>query len=183
MQEIADNSVKSPSELVTMPESTKLRIKTPLYLAVMLGMLAFSCKEEIKFPDEPTIKLVSAVTSVEQNQLGTDVNRTVLTFSFTDGDGDIGLSEVQTAAPFDFNLFVIRIAIKDGVDQNPELLKFRIPVLKPSAGNTGIQGELDVQLDVISITFPEDSLRYELYLLDRALNSSNIISTSTISLQ
>jgi len=154
----------------------------PLYLGVMLSMLAFSCKEELEFPDEPAIKLVSEVTTVEQNQLGTDVHRTILTFSFTDGDGDIGLSEVQTEAPFDFNLFVNRIAIKDGVEQNPEFLKFRIPELTPGPGNTAIQGELDVQLDLISLLFTEDSLRYELYLLDRALNSSNIITTPTISL-
>jgi len=160
----------------------KLRKYRALYIGMAFIVFATACKEEPVFPDEPVIKLVQDVTTLDINQIGTEVYRTVLTFSFTDGDGDIGLNEVQSEPPYDFNMFVSRIAVKEGVDQEPELLKFRIPALYPGPGQTAIQGELDVQLDIIGLSFTEDTVRYELYILDRELHTSNTITTANIRL-
>ena len=165
-----------------MSAKTNLRIKIPLYLTVAISLLAVSCKKELHFADEPAIILVSHVTSEQMNALGVPVYNTLITFSFTDGDGDLGLNDTQIEPPYDFNMYISRIPIKAGIAQEAEMINFRIPELSPGPGNNAIQGELDVELEIIVDFFPEDTVRYELYILDRALNQSNTIVTSDIPL-
>ena len=57
-----------------------------------------SCTKEKVYPVEPHIEFVS-LTKV-QNNLGYD-DKGILKLSFTDGDGDIGLSDADTDPPFD----------------------------------------------------------------------------------
>lgn len=161
---------------------TNLRINIPLYLTVAIALLAVSCKKEPHFPNEPAIILVNHITTTELNALEVPVYSTLITFSFTDGDGDLGLSDSQVEPPYDFNMYISRIPIKEGVAQEAEILKFRIPLLSPGPGNTAIQGELDVDLEIIADFFIEDTVRYELYIIDGALNQSNTIVTSDIPL-
>jgi len=103
----------------------------------------------------------------------------------SDGDGDIGLEEHQTDPPYDANLYVFQYGVHKGFQIFIDTLSFRIPYVTPEGQNKSLKGEIDVDLDIIYILPPFDTIdtvKYEIYLLDRSLNQSNIITSEEISL-
>jgi hypothetical protein len=69
-----------------------------LTLLVLLHL--YACKpEEAAYDVVPAIQLLS--TQLVQTEAGTD-SLILLTLSYTDGDGDLGLTDADTAAPFNF---------------------------------------------------------------------------------
>lgn len=162
-----------------MNSSTKLGIKFSLIWS-LFGVLFFSsCLQGTKYPVEPDIKFISAtfVDSVEP-QLGNPAFIGVITFSFTDGDGDIGVPDGDTT----INMFVSQIGIKNGEWQTPEDLDYTIPYITPDGQNKSLKGEIDIDIMIISAFFPYDSIIYEIYIEDRNENTSNIITTPIIAL-
>ncbi len=61
------------------------------FIAIILTLGLYSCLEDAQYPDEPTICFLSLETA---GQGGT------MTIGFTDGDGNIGLAQSDTLAPF-----------------------------------------------------------------------------------
>ena len=65
------------------------------------------CLPEPNYPDTPTLDFISFIV--------TEDNSAVLSLQFTDGDGDLGLSQADTLPPFcatcdhHFNLKCVRI--------------------------------------------------------------------------
>jgi len=66
-------------------------------------LVQVSCKKKENFSDIPYIEFVSFAKI--QTSTGVD-DKGILEFSFTDGDGDIGLHNWDTVAPYDYNLFI-----------------------------------------------------------------------------
>ena len=115
-------------------------------------------------------------------------NPSVMVISFTDGDGDIGFNEGDTLPPYnynsvDFNKYYYNLLLyyyekNDDVWEEVELIVpyyYRIPYLTPTGQNKSLKGEIEV-----SISLPAnrpDSIRFDIELIDRALHSSNILTS------
>jgi len=141
-----------------------------------------SCVKSPNFSDIPEIEFVglSAPTMV-QNSLNTD--SIFVQFSFTDGDGDIGLS----TETFDQNIFIFDNRTGDRYDA------FKAPVIPEQGASKGIRGEITVRLYTTCCLFPDnippcespiqyptDTLTLDIFIKDRAENESNRITTSPI---
>ncbi len=156
----------------------RLFLLTPLLLALLLP----ACRKPEKYSVVPQIEFVS-MEAINEVDNAMDVR---LTIKFQDGDGDIGLDEDDLSAPFDtssvyyYNCFITFFEKQNGEFVEVELpstLNMRIPRLSDDVPES-ISGELYLDLFAKNPFSPYDTIRYELYIVDRALNHSNTITTS-----
>lgn len=121
-----------------------------------------------------------------------------MNFSFTDGDGDIGLSEEDTAYPFAYgqpyfyNLKVWMLEKKNGVWRklqdplNPgDSLNFheRLLPITPTGRYKWVEGQLTLRVPAEYYTLKPDTVKIQVELIDRALHSSGVQETETWVLQ
>jgi hypothetical protein len=159
-------------------------------VTIFLFIFVFvSCTQKEEFPIEPSIEYVSFLKIYNPSQELFD--RGVLKISFKDGDGDIGLHDYETQEPYDYNFIITYFEIQNGEEvevipswYNPltdsiEYFNFnaRIPILTPSGANKSIKGEIEDTLFIYNYSSPYDTIRFEAYILDRALHQSNTVST------
>lgn len=134
---------------------------------VLLAITITSCKkDDPEISDVPEIEFVSVTpgTVVEyQDSL-------VFTISYRDGDGDLG----QNGNNID-NLFLTD-------SRNNVSYKFRIPQLAPDDADITIEGNLNVTLQSTAVLngSTSESFNYSIYVIDRAGNQSNTVTTSTV---
>ena len=150
-----------------------------LIFSITLFFAFSSCLRNKDFDEVP---IISYHSYFQEGDIGK------LKISFTDGDGDIGLSQGDTVEPYDItslyyhNLFVEYFEKRNG---NYELLVFpddslnnyfRVPVITPEGQNKSLEGdiEIDIFLDLLT---PYDTVMFEVFLVDRALHHSNTIQT------
>ncbi len=148
----------------------------------VLGAVAISvagCFPKEQFPVEPRITMKSF------EQFGDSAS---LTISFTDGDGDIGLTATDLQPPFDtgstyfHNMFLEYEELQNGEWVRPTLsipFYYRIPNITPTGQNKVLEGDIAVALKPWPV-FPappgssNDTIRFSVQLVDRAINLSNI---------
>lgn len=158
-------------------DRAKLALLTTTFALALVG-----CLKTEEFPVEPRISLKSMA------YLGDSL---VVTISFTDGDGDIGLSDDMTQPPFNSgsvyynNLFYHSEKLVDGVWEDQELpYAYRTKVLTPEGQNKALDGEITIGLaPPIFPVFPietGDTCRFRIQLYDRALHESNLVYTPAI---
>jgi len=70
-----------------------------LILLLIVGSVVFSCRKFEEFPDIPAITYDNFLVLMN-TQTGI-TERGVLVFSYTDGDGDLGLASKDTLFPYD----------------------------------------------------------------------------------
>lgn len=135
-----------------------------------------SCTDEETYPITPEI----AFKSLEILQNTSQKDSVVLTFSFTDGDGDIGTPQLDTSGR---DVFVKFYELKNGVfvafDDPFGAFNYRIPFLIPRGNNESLKGDIRINVDY-NVLQPNDTVKYEVYIKDRAGHKSNTIQTSTI---
>ena len=68
--------------------------------------LFFACKKRESFSDIPYLEFSHYELKDSVDALGNITKLCELHIYFTDGDGDIGLFNDDTIAPYDYNLFV-----------------------------------------------------------------------------
>ncbi len=148
-----------------------------------------SCLKREEYPIEPHIEFVNFIKLVSDAGIE---DKGVLTFSFTDGDGDIGLSAADTFPPFHsegdyyYNLYIFYKEMQNGVltlIDLPQPFHTRLPVITPSGRNKAIKGEMEIKLDIYNPISTFDTICFEFYIVDRALHVSNTISTPLIVVQ
>lgn len=150
--------------------------KNALFVSVFLFIVCFSCMKKEEYPVIPAITFKEIKFNHFPNSIGGTV---YLTISFTDGDGDIGLAVGDTIPPYDYNLFVKLFGKKNGVFEEiifPDTtLNFnaRIPVLNANGTNKTLKGDIEYKMDFLT----KDTLQLEVYIKDKALNESNVITT------
>ena len=136
-----------------------------------------SCLQGIQYPPEPEITYLSYTKRDSLDMLGNPTTHFILiTFEFTDGDGNIGEPDNSETK----NLFVSEYGILNGVKQAPITSEYRMPDITPNGQNKSLKGEVD--LEIVLLFYPYDSVLYEIYIVDRSNNESNIISTPMIPL-
>ena len=155
----------------------KKQILLPMVFGLFLMFLE-NCIQPPDYPKEPVIAFKNLTRTVLVQGQGT-ADSTSVTLTFTDGDGDLGDKD-------SLNVFVI-----DGRDQFLKS-KFRIPFIPEEGVGNGISGEITLRLTTSCCilpglppcsadpAFPTDTLKYIIYLKDRAGHESNRIETSEI---
>ncbi len=149
-------------------------------------LILFSCRKKENYPDTPHIEFKSF--SKIQNATIYD-DKGIVTLSFTDGNGDIGLAMGDTFSPYSpgspyyYNFFIQYFERQMGVwtkVEPPLPFNARIPLINPSGKEMPLSGDLQMEIYINNPLSTYDTIRFELYILDRALNQSNSITTPEI---
>lgn len=152
-------------------------------------VLFFSCRKIESYPVKPKIEYKSFTLRDTIDPLGNPGKIGELLFGFVDGDGDIGLPQPDSTITdtTNFNLFITMHEILDGefikVDEDDleTLLNYRIPYIESEGQNKTLKGEIQVDFFYFKLFLIKyDTIKYEFYLVDRALHKSNVEETDTI---
>jgi len=142
-----------------------------------------ACINAPDYPDEPEIEYIGlSKSTLDQNSLNTD--SLFVTFSFTDGDGDLGHEPADTSR----NIFIKDLRTGNFQD------KFKSPYIPEEGIGNGITGDIELLLFTTCCLFPDasippcsapdqfplDTVIYEIFIKDRAGNESNKIKTEPI---
>lgn len=148
-----------------------------------------SCRDENTFPAEPQITFKDMVKKTTAQGIDESAD---LVISFTDGDGDIGLSSRDTAPPYDpssiyyYNFYIKYFVKQNGVFNELQLLipsHQRIPFIENDNRNKALNGDIIMNISFFGFTFNNDTVRFEAFIYDRALHKSNTVTTSEIILK
>jgi hypothetical protein len=153
---------------------------------ILFGMVSVtSCMKQESFPDVPEIQFSNWVSFYDTGQYP---KAAALTITFRDGNGDIGLNPWDTLPPYNkngdyyYNYVITYFEKQHGayvkIDLYPPF-SARIPVLTPDYPNKAIKG---IIVDTLTMN-PKpvfDTIRLELFIYDRALNKSNVVTTPDI---
>jgi hypothetical protein len=163
-------------------------------IIVIVSILLFGCPNPQKYPDEPQIDFLQFVLTdtVDDPSLGNKVKNCKLRFDLIDGDGDIGLNPEDTIGVdidtvYRNNFLSVLYQVKNSDTLTVDSLNgynFRIPDIQPVGQNKTIQAvvEIDMQFNYYKDTLLYDSVIFEFFIIDRALNKSNIEITPVLKL-
>lgn len=150
-------------------------------------LLLSGCFKGENYPNEPIISDPEVVINGEQ---------AIVSFNFTDGDGDIGLSDNQQEPPFDsssyyhFNLYLEYFEKDDvlgwvpgkNLDGDTIVFANRIEPITFNGKSKGIKGVMEVEMSPFNNPFSDqaDTIKYRIKLIDRSLNESNVLETDPV---
>ena len=169
-----------------------------------MALAVFSCQKKVEYPVEP--KIAYEGFTYLMNPDSTFSGQGVISFSYTDGDGDLGLDDSDTLPPFGFNdtyyynMVIDYLKSENGVFVKTPLLSPHVPTgpadtlvlfdtvtfnarfkrLRDSEEPKAISGTMDYKLTVQNPFSPNDTVKFEIRILDRALHESNVIQTEAI---
>jgi len=174
-------------------------------ITVLLWALAVcSCQKKVEYPIEPRIAYEGFTYLM--NPDSTFSGEGIVSFSYTDGDGDLGLDDSDTLPPFGFhdahyyNLVVDYLKWENGTFVKTPLLSPHVPTnpadtlvlfdtvtfnarfkrLRDIEDPKAISGTMDYKMTVQNPFSPDDTIKFEIHILDRALHESNVIQTDPI---
>jgi len=162
-------------------------MKIVSYLVAVLIVLAgiVSCRPIESLPPEPYIEFTSFEIFDTTDILGNVAKGGRLKFYFEDGDGDLGLKDPTGTQDDTTNLFLKLYRKENGVmvpatGNDPlEPSDYRIPYMTRLGQNKILKGTIAATFMYLFYT-PSDTIMYDFYIVDRALNESNVASTSEI---
>ncbi len=144
-----------------------------------------SCTKIEHLSPIPSISFTSFTIFDTTDILGNESKAGRLKFHFEDGDGDIGLKVPSGGTADSTNLFFTLYRKTDGVmepaDEDDPLYpsSYRIPYMVRLGQNKILRGTISVTF-LYLFYLPTDTISYDFYLKDRALNESNLATTSEI---
>jgi hypothetical protein len=143
-------------------------------LAAAFILISAGCKKAEQYSVIPSIAFKSISISKDAN--GYDTNAHIV-ISFTDGDGDLGYSSPD-GLPNDF--IIKQENKKNGIWTTDTIdLSGHLPLLTPEGNNKSLKGEIATDV-FLPLGAHHDTLKYAIYILDRALHQSNTDTTSAI---
>ena len=155
-------------------------------------LLAFSaCIKKKDYPTTPVIAYKDFVN------FGADSG--FFTLKFTDGDGDFGLNPEDTTGNYGknsayyYNLYMKYLYKKaDGTwsayfNPNPmvndtQYYKFRVPFILQTGKDKSQDGEVRVKLTELRPSSTHKAIKYVLYIYDKALHQSNVVTSPDFAL-
>ncbi|MCO6499184.1 MAG: hypothetical protein J5I47_02270 [Vicingus serpentipes] len=162
-------------------------MKSVVKIAIIFALfLILGCKKDKSDPVPPVINFLQANFSADKTYV-------VVKFEFFDGDGDLGLKQNENSGDYEFNLFVDYYEKENGIwklkspvitwnssenKYDTTQLHLRVPFIENET-NESLRGETEVNLFYNTFNIP-DTFKYEIVLRDRALHSSNKITTSDL---
>ena len=180
-------------------------MKTRTFIGLFaLALTVCCCQKSVEYPVEPKITYEGFTYLL--NADSTFSGEGIVSFSYTDGDGDLGLDVSDTLPPFGFrdthyyNMVVDYLRCENGVFVKTPLLSPHVPTspddtlvlfdtvtfnarfkrLRDSEEPKAISGTMDYKLTVQNPFSPNDTIKFEIHILDRALHESNTIQTDPI---
>lgn len=172
----------------------KLLIQGTKVISVIILLATCGCTpDSLGYSLTPVIQLQSVDIIQNLAQKDSIIKLTIL---FEDGDGDIGLSDSDTIAPYDsgspfaHNLPIIFME-DDGTGNFQELINeqtgkpygnnhARIPNITPTGKFKAVSGEIIVKITANPAAQNPTKVLLKAKLIDRALNTSNTISTPVL---
>ena len=161
-------------------------MKTFASILFTATLLLVSCNDiNPVYPDEPVVDFQSFSLFIATDDLGNSNLVGVLSFDFTDGDGNVGLSplvdttdlSLPDSVKYNFFLQLYDLQGYDYVkvpEENGGVLKYRIPFLDKKP----LSGTLDLEISYPIIKY--DTIYYTFYIYDRDYNRSNTDTTDVI---
>ncbi|WP_242918537.1 hypothetical protein [Pontibacter liquoris] len=176
------------------------------FAPLLLVLLFSACRKEPNYPDTPEIEFrrVDQYTYPTNNVLHDSL---VIVLGYKDGDGDLGLNRLQkddpdsnppynSGSPYEYNFFA-SLQIKKGdqyvplaLSNNLLNLNGRFQRLTSDSRAEALEGEIKYSLvnfdraifDFFDPTLfsPTDTIRFEIYIYDRALHKSNVVVTDDL---
>jgi len=162
-------------------------MKALKYTIFLSLLFILACTKPPDYSDVPEIQFVNFSKSTLLQGFGANNDFTYLTISFTDGDGDLGGDTVST------------VYFDDLRTPGYDFLEFGAPLIPEQGTGNGISGEMIVTLPTTCCIHPDplfssdgcnapfeqtgvlrDTVIYEVYILDRAGNKSNVIRTDPL---
>lgn len=156
-----------------------------LFTCGVLYFLLFSCEPTPQFSKIPHISFVSFEKNPPIN--GADYNGK-LTFHFQDGDGDIGLDKNDLSSPFDTaSTYYYNFFCNYYEKQNGQYIKIDLPLSQNARiprlselESESIEGTITLDLLINNPFSAYDTIRFDFYIVDRALHHSDTIFTPDI---
>jgi hypothetical protein len=161
-------------------------VKSYIFFIILAGISLTSCIDKEDYPDVPRITF-KEFTKIN-NGLGYD-DKGILTITFTDGDGNIGLAASDTTSPYDpsspyyYNFFITYYEKQNGdwiAVEIPFTNNARIPLLNDAGYSKPLKGDISIELYINNFSSPFDTIRFEAFIVDRDLNHSDTITTPDI---
>ena len=155
----------------------------------IFGILAIgfiSCGDLISYSETPAIKYLDHIAkdSIDED-LGNRIKYVELKFSIVDGDGDFGLTDADTLEPFDslyYNNFYSTLYgySKGDFDSvaiaNPN---YRIKYVEIE-DQKAYKADIYIEFEYFDGFMEYDTIKYDFYVVDKALNHSNTATTPDI---
>ena len=155
-------------------------------LVSLLVLSLGSCLEKQDFPNEPKLEFVGFSQAVPQGAID---SIGVVHLTFTDGDGNLGLNISDSTGRFhpdsfyNTNLFIFPFKKIEGVFAPAFVFTDNHVRISPrlSDSDNPIEGDIDASVLYPARTSLDVSdtvtLKWEIYLVDRDFNHSNIITS------
>jgi hypothetical protein len=165
------------------------------YFSFILMLVLFSCKKESSPPPGPPVISFGSFTT-------SDKDHAVLTFNFTDPDGDIGLHQEDTSGSYakgttgyydfymryyylspttgNYTTYYRRFSSTPSPYIDSVIFVYRIPFVTNNIKSKTLDGQIIINLTGYTPSTKLDSLnhfRYEFWMYDRALHKSNVVTT------
>ena len=156
-----------------------------LLLIIIILICLESCRKIVQLPAIPHIEFTNFTIFDTTDILGNKSKGGRLKFHFEDGDGDLGLNAPSGLTKDSTNLFFTLFRKNGGVmlptpDNDPlKPSSYRIPFMERLGQNKILKGTISVTFLYLFYS-PADTISYDFYVTDRALNESNVISTNEI---
>lgn len=169
---------------------TKRYSQLTIFALPLLIMVISSCRQTGCDEKVPVIGLIG-FKKIYHPASGQPQDSARLEISFKDCDGDIGLDDKDTISPYDtssrnyYNIWLDYFELRKGVwferKLNPSF-SYRVPSLETSKKNSILEGEIHVSITPYYYDKGSkyDTIKFQVRLIDRALNISNTIETPPI---
>jgi len=137
-------------------------------ICLLIVILFVSCNKEIKISFIPEIEFIS-IAPLNVQEYSDEIT---IIIKYRDQDGDLGDNNPEI-----HNLFVLD-------NRNEIEYKFRIPRLSPSGSQIAIEGNFNIKINGSGITngLTSQQVNYDIYVVDRSGNVSNLVTTSDITI-
>lgn len=172
--------------------------KVHIILICALFLCIVSCRKAEQYPIEPcvTYKGLTYLTDTD----GSFNGNVIVSIGYTDGNGDLGLDDGDTIPPFNakgeyfYNMLVAYQRYENGTfvekpllswnneTQSYDTISFNARFRRLLEGDTEkpISGVIEYTMMVKNPFSPNDTIRFAICIIDRALNVSNTITTEPI---
>ncbi|GHA57312.1 hypothetical protein [Pontibacter akesuensis] len=165
-------------------------------LLLVLVLVLAGCRKEPNYSDIPQITF-DRVEQYTYSQNKVLIDTLFIVIDFQDGDGNLGLSRgsggSQTGPDFQdpfnpgspyFDNYFANLQVKRGntYESTPFTFSGRFPRLSNDEAPETLEGEIRFTIDSFTtIDYPAgDTVRFEVYIYDRALNKSNVVYTDDV---
>ncbi len=154
-----------------------MRLSTKISIFIGCSLFLGGCIKDDNFDIVPKLEFESF--ELYYNSLS-EIDSATYSFSFKDGDGDIGAID-----SVDFNCFLeYQEKNGDSITLFPSLIdrKYSLPNLTPNAQDKNIEGVISLILKPAPINniFTDSAYRHSCYIVDRAGNESNKITSNWV---